>query len=652
MELLASSDWQLSEEIDTQLQTPICRIFTGKTNSPDPTELSIQFPKDPRLLPYISLKKKSPSSALISIKISDRESQNLFLWKAAASAEESNLFWYAPVKISALLEQIRAKNELEIFLDPKGTPQSVKISLRGSSNALDQAAACLKNTKFPKDFFALLNKEKANLVPDLGDRSVQVMVQAVQSAYDSYLNGQNINVALANLRKPVAPLLQKEARALKTTNEAKSAMDTAQTKSDAANKLLSDLQSAISNGKAELEALKTQKTAADQDLAAKLAVYQPLKAQMKPFEDKVKAANTEVRTLQNQISEDESTIANNQRRIRQLRNELSDISSAIPRLQSEVSRLESDLWRAESNMNSYDVSRETQKILDNDWSYRNLRSDLDNKRRDRDRSEWDFRDADRRADGAKRRLEDCRRTPEANCSSQESEYQSADRERDNARRKMNSLDSDISWIQTQMNWKESSARSSAQSEYDSLRRIRDSIASDVNGKRSELNGLFNRQSEINNTIPRLRREISDAENELPGLRTRLQTAQQNLQSATQEKDSFAQSIGFPAAEANYFAAKALAEKLVKDIASKTAEIAKSEKALPGAQKTAQSRLKGLERAKAEYVATLPALQKIQEQLKPFRIEEAKLLESLAIEEAKFKESQAKYQDLYKLLSEA
>jgi hypothetical protein len=292
----ASSKWKNLEETDSVLQAPVCRALTQTQLGPDLVELSMAYPKDGKLLPMISLRTKI-AAPLVAVQIARNVTENFYLLKAAASNDADTIYWYAPVNVARFEQLVRAGSSLTFVLDPKGTPAPVSFSLVGSSNALDAIAKCLKTVKEPLDFYKLLNAQKDNLNPDLGDRSVAFLAQNVQAAFDAYLAGQGIAMEIAALRKATAPLLAKEAAAQLTLKNSHAAFTSADTKLKTATALVGSLTDKLAASKAALVAFTTEKPLATADLAAKTATYLPLKAQMVPYEKAITDGNSKVKSI-------------------------------------------------------------------------------------------------------------------------------------------------------------------------------------------------------------------------------------------------------------------------------------------------------------------------------------------------------------------
>jgi hypothetical protein len=79
----APSKWAFVEETDIYLKTPICRAFAEATKTEAPIELSIGYPKDGKILPFIAIRTKlAPAS--IAVKVSKTTLEYFFLLQAGA----------------------------------------------------------------------------------------------------------------------------------------------------------------------------------------------------------------------------------------------------------------------------------------------------------------------------------------------------------------------------------------------------------------------------------------------------------------------------------------------------------------------------------------------------------------------------------------
>ena len=638
-------NWKNADEVNPILQTQVCRASTEATTSKEKVELSFVYPKDAKVLPAVFIRTKIPANQ-VTLKLSPQVSEAMLLLNAATTAEETNVFWYAPVNFSRLENIVRERDTLEILVNNA----SIKVSLAGSSNSLDQVQKCLKGGSAPEGFFKLLNQTKDNLVPDLGDRSVSFLFKTVQEAFNAYNAGVAANADLAKLRKSVEGALKKEAAAKESFVAAQGKFTKAQEKLNSAKAQVSSLETKIAEAKSSLANLMEAKGKAEQTLAEKKAVYAPLKEQMKPYETKLADAQKTTDSLKSEISNNESLVSGNERKIRSLESERDSLRREIPGLERDVENLRIEYSRAESNLNSYNREWEKRRILDGDWSYQNSKREFESKSRELDRARYEVRDEERKAEQARRELQICRaKQPPEPCAIQESNLSQAERARDQARNKENSLESDLQSLKWRLDRDEDDATRKVNDEYDRLARIRDDFASSLRSKQNELANDQERLEDIRVAIPKLRAQIDRANAALPGLRQKLTDAQVVLAQAQRDLQQFSEQIGFGNAEKEFLAAQKNLADITQGIAQKNKEIPILEKNLVAAKKLVDPLAKDFAKAEGELSVATQNLAKAQEPLKNFREQEAKILAEVAAQGDRFKTGRAIYQDLLKFL---
>jgi chromosome segregation ATPase len=645
----AASKWKNLEETDSVIQAPVCRALTQTQLGPDLVELSMAYPKDGKLLPMISLRTKI-AAPLVAVQIARNVTENFYLFKAASSNDAESIYWYAPVNVARFEQLVRGGSSLTFVLDPKGTPAPVTVSLVGSTNALDAVAKCLKTVKEPLDFYKLLNSQKDNLTPSLGDRSVAFLRQNVQAAFDAYLGGQGIAVEIAALRKASAPLLAKEASAQQVLKNSQAAFTSADTKLNMATALVAALTDKLAVSKATLLAFTTEKPLATADLAAKTATYLPLKAQMVPYEKAISDDTSKVKSITSLISQNEALIARNNRLIPQLEAESSSLRRQIPGLNSRVNSARSNYDDADYKYRHYDVNSEYNSRISSDAQYNWAKSDYENASRDMDRARGDVSREQSNVSQAESKLSSCKAGPNnPPCSSEQSEVSSAQQRLSSAQSTLSQAQWKQSSAQSTMQSRQNSVRSDVQGESDRLHRISNDAESEYNSAASDLSNAQNRIAEIRSTIPQLHAQIDRATALLPQLHDQLTAAQATLASAVAARDAFSTQIGFGTAETAYLAAtqhlkdtNAGIAQYTKEIPITTRDLAAAQKTIPGLTKTFTNTQAALAKATADLVP-------IEAQLAPYHEQLSVKQAALDAESVKFKTAQAVYQDLLKLL---
>lgn len=643
--------WNNADEVDAVMQVPVCRAFTTVSDSTEPIEMSLSYPKDGKTLPMIRLQTRL-AAPRIDAKISSSVTETLFLLKTAAGPEDTNIYWYAPVNFSRFENYVREAMTLQVTIDPKGQPLMIKVSLSGSNNALNQVVSCLKGVKAPTEFLKLLNTKKDALTPDLGDRSVTSLRQSTEAAYAAYLAGQGTAAALAQLQKPFANLIAKETSAKKLVVANQEALRKAQTALDNLNQELATLPGKIAQQQADLASFKQQKPGADADLKQKKATYQTLLPQMAPYSKAITEAAGLVKKIQDSITAAQALIVKNTKKIETNNADIIRLTNALPTLRSRVNRTADSLNRAAAAYNNFNVSWEIDNRLRSDFSYRNAQSSLESDERRLRDEQSKLQDAERRLSDAQRDLSTCLGNPatSANCSSQQSAVSSA------------------SSAVTFAEWDVRSAQNRVDSDRSDMERARNSIVREVESEESDLASAYNSarsayddasgelsyaQSRIKN-IPgeniNLQAAIDKATADIPVFQTNLIAAQAQLVTVQANYDQFAKQIGFDVATAEYQAAQKLADSINKGISDLTASIPvlqkqlkKDQANLPQTQKTAQQ-------AQVALTASQQKLAPIQEQLKPYYEQAAPLLAKQAEELLAFQTQRAFYQDLYVILN--
>lgn len=646
----AASKWQFADETDAYLAVPVCRAFTQATTSKEPIELSFAYPKEGKLVPMIGLRTKL-APIEVALKISATETENFYLLKAGATNADVSYLWYAPVNVARFEQIVRDRSSLDLVLDPKGAKTPVSVSLVGSSNALDQAAKCLKGTAGANDFFKLLNAQKDNLTPDLGDRTPLFLFHTVQAAFEAYRAGQAISLDLATLRKANAPLLSRESAAQATLKSAQSARDAADAKLKTAQTQVSTLSAQLEQAKSTLAALQAEKPVDEADLAKKKATYLPLKAQMAPYDKAIVDAAAKVKSIAGSIAANEALIDKNTKRIPQLENESASLTRQLPGLRSRVNSTRSAYDDADYKYRQYDVSRETRDQLDRDAQYGWAKSDVDRYTREVQQDQSEVNSAQSAVSSAESALNSCKAQPNANCSSQDQALNQARANLSAREATLWGAQNSLNRAKSDMQSREDDIKRKVQNESDDLRRKRDDAESEYNTASGNLTDAQNRIAEIRNAIPALKAQIEKAQAALPGLRDQLTAANAALDAANAARAAFSAQIDFGTAESEYLAAVQKLSDAVAGIAKATKEIPQLTKSLALVTKTVPGLTNALAAADAALTKAQAVLAPLEEQLKPFHEAQAAKLAALDAESTKFKNGRAAYQDLLKILAQ-
>lgn len=412
---IAASDWQLIEETDPLLQTPVCRAFTVKAKSALPVEMSISFPKDPTLLPilYMKIVGQPNHAATAQLRLAKKEFQPLFIYKAAGNPQEPDVYWYAPRDFKRVLDLVRAADSIDVAFDPSAqAPIAVRFSLGGSSAILEKVEKCVKSrTLLPEGFLKALN-EKAPFGGQLPNPvDANAVLQLTQKAFKAYLEGKTAAQALSELRKAMKTLTDQEASAQRDVNRKQAALDVTMKSLNAKLTERQKLQDEVARLTHVLNQAQAEKPNAELDLAAKKAVYDPLKAQLAPFEKDVSEKSSRLRSARRDVDATENRIDEAERELQHLRSRASNLRSEISSLQQQLSSARSETSRAQSELNSYNYQWQRRRYMDQ-AGYDGVKRQADSYARDAQVAEGEARRASMDLSQAQNALRSCQAQPD------------------------------------------------------------------------------------------------------------------------------------------------------------------------------------------------------------------------------------------------
>ena len=377
-----AADWKAIEETDLVLQTAVCKASTTVTKTKLPVELSVVFPKDATLLPAVFLKisGSTQKAAWTLIRFAKKEFQPAFLIKAGASALEADIYWYAPKDLPKLLDLLTEGTTLDVVFDPKSVkPVPAQFSLNGSTAALDKAKKCAKRASLPTEFLKVMSQQAPLIAAISSSVSAQDALVAIQKAYTDYLAGLKVSESIAQLRKAMKPLTDKEAVALKELAGKQAALDKTEKDLAKVEGEITTLESQIAEANSSIPQLESAKARAETTLAQRKAPYDAGKTQLRPFE-------SDVDNRENIYDSARDAVSSTRSRISEYQSALSDLRSQASSLRGEISRLQSDLPYAEREeastrtaLNNFNERAEVEKYLREHYRYSSIRRDLHQK---------------------------------------------------------------------------------------------------------------------------------------------------------------------------------------------------------------------------------------------------------------------------------
>lgn len=645
--------WKIADELNNDLNVASCRAYTT-ASKPAGAELSLHFPKDPKALPYVTVKTRNAgvNSDLLALRISSRESQYFFRWKTGTDNATPDTFWYVPVDQRDLISLIRERDTLELVLDPKGAKAPLKFSLSGSSAVLDQARKCLgKNFPTADDFLKILVKEKDNLSPELGDRSVDLLFRSTQEAYAAYRLGQDYRARLDLIKKQFAPQVKAEAAALAARNAAQVQVDQniaaiEQTKAE-----IASAEAKLPSLQSNLDSLVNARPALQQTLDQKSAIYNPLREQVQPFLNRRDRAESRYNELAREVRRNENVVSEGENKVGALERERSELDSSIWRSQSKVNELERDLGTADSDLNRFSVPEEARRILQNDWQYSNLQEQRRQKNQQLHEARRNEEQAERRLQDLQRQLNECNSRQGANCADVQNQVNTATWDLSSKRSSTQSLDRECAQLEILIRGQEDSARNQAERKRDELKRKRDEISDQLRNAENELDRSRNRLGQVQFELQSTKADVDRARTALPGLRRDRDNASDEYDRANDEYQAKAKTIGYDVAEKEYLAAKSAVDDLDSRISSLRWEISFQQRIIAGGNDKVTALEQELENLRTGLATAEQRLAAAQAAAKPYHEEASSLEEGLTREGARFKNNRALFQQLYVILAE-
>lgn len=553
MNMAMAGDWVTSTQKDETTQMDSCVATVKASKQKLPFELSVVYKADSGSLPEIYLKLPAGEEVAQTqlVKVSSKESQPMVLIHAATSAEDQNIYWYAPRSLSQLIKLIKEDNSLDVLLNPKSaTPTKLQISLSGSSNAVSQAAKCSKTkTEQVEEYLTLLNQTKVSAASEASDQNGAELLAATKQGFTAFLKVKGIETQIAAVKKEFDSILQKEK---KDTADLTAKQSLLSKSTDKMNALVADQdknKQILADLTGALPELQQKVTAQEQAVADQLKIYNPAKAQVAPLENAVAQQRRQVNELNQAISSSQSSLQQNQSYISQTSSQMQSMQSQLSSSQSQWSSVAFQAQRAEEEYRRFDFQREVDMRLRSDWSYQALvRSQFDKERRARDISAeydrliWEM-------NSAVAQTKQCAATPGQDCSQISTHAQMLiDREKTlfQDRKRANADAESGRW---QITATENNVQQQVRNEQNQLQAAYDSAMRNLNDLRSTIESLNSSLQNAQSQISQAQANISQIQASLASLRSQLQSAQSQLSAASSALASKKAEIGLEQIEA-------------------------------------------------------------------------------------------------------
>lgn len=643
-EPITYKDWMVQDGPDEIFSKDACQAATNISTGTNRTQLVLSFTKDRRTVPQLLLKvwdQPTPESQLL-IKVSSKLSYPLFLWKASTQPDQPSVYWYAPIGWSPLADYIAAANTLTV----QGTATNVSISLKGSSVSLQKTAGCLKaNELLPLDFLKKLNtKTEASAV---SFASIDEMIQGNEKTFEIYRNGLTKTKELADLRKGSSKLLAQETEALAVYDNA---LKRWQSGTDALNKELASqtkLQETLTQATSELQRQQNELPSAKEIEKTKLAAFEPARKQFAGFvadvEAKQGALNKNVRDTRNY----QSRIAQLESEIPRLRNEQDNLKSRMNSLSGDVDRARRDYDDKDREADRFNAGWEYDSRLRSDFEYSNSLRDARRNRDEANRFANEARNSRTAQQAAEARLRHCQaQNPPQNCGSIESEIRQHGNQAERSERRARSAISNANSAQRQAEYRASRIRSEVERKKRDLESAADDAERRYRSLQSDYDSLQNRYNDISNSLPDLRDELAYCRNQVPRLQALKPALEQALAESIQKRDAARSQLDVDRLENEYQVAAETVRTLESGIANAKKTIANTEASLKKIKPVIAELTRDLALKTQKRDQAAQKLAPIQEALKPFRVQEAALVQSINELSLVFEDGKARYQRTY------
>ncbi|MFN7729693.1 MAG: hypothetical protein ACK5P7_11100 [Bdellovibrio sp.] len=659
---IIKGDWRSVQIVDPQSLRVTCQTRTSVMSlvpaapaQPIPVagELSLSFAADAKNLPALQLRlpAETTNSSVALVRISSKESHLMFLVRAATDPAQFDVYQSAPLQLSTVLELIRSQNTLSVFLDAATpVPTLLRISLKGSSASLDQMQKCAgKNALLPMEFLKGLNTAVDLSNVSLSDISMVALIEATEKAYSASLAAGADNLALANLKKQFAKLLNEEKNARSAYNELQKNTDdlfatlqNRQTKLKSLTDEVAKLQADRPGTVAQIETLK-------QIEVEKLAIYEPLRKQLAPLDAEVERQEDRVSDARHDLSSARQDVATGESRLSQLRSRLSSARHELSSDESRERSLERDLNRAEWELRRYDIDRERRDYLDRNFNYRNAINQRNSAQSSLPSAQSNLSSAQGTLSSLQSQLSSCQATAGADCSALQGQVNNQSGIVQQAAAQVQQLQTTLNEANNTISQEERQADWSARSGQQNLLRRRNDIANNLSQIQRNISNLESEIRNIDFEIPRTESDIRSAEARVRSAQGYLGDAQNKLAAAIEARDNLRGQLDWARIRGEYMTAKSTRETAQSNLAKADQRV----KELPSFIK---AQTDSVASAQKRYDASLPprdaALNKLNAltaQLAAYYKTESEILVRLASAKATFDTNRTQYQALYQAL---
>jgi chromosome segregation ATPase len=654
-ESIAATAWKTVVVKNPETQVDVCTASVSTAKQKIPFEISVVYQADGKTIPGIYLKlpsdPESPKASTHLVKVSSKESHPMVLIHASTSAEDQDVYWYAPRHLTQLLKLIREDNTLDIMLNPKSAaPTKLQVSLSGSSAALSQAAKCLKNKpEVIEEYLTLLNQSKSASVALAADDNGQRLLESTNLGFLEFLKTKEIDAQISALQKTNDPLLQVAKKQTATLTSKQDALNKSTGKLTAQIIEAGNNQQLLADLAASLPGLQQAQLQQEQLLNEQQKIFAPAKAQIAPLESNVARAKQQVQQMTQAISSTQNDIQQSQSFLNQLFARLQSSERSLNERRSQWGPVSFEAQRAEQEYRRFDVGIETQRRLQNDWTYQNMVQTQFNKERHLERIEFEYNniivESQQHATPAAVHCNNTTPGPQCDALNQRAQFL-VEREKVVFQERKR-LRADVQSDRWQITSIENRVRQEVESEHSQLRNRYDSAMSQLNQLRSDIDSLSaDIQSIQGLQIPRTQSDLAQFQGNLSSLRSQLPGAQADLSSASSMLAAKKSELSFELLEANLTSAQKTLSDTKKQLKDNLESTARAESALKALDTSIKQLQVAVAKQTAERDAAQAALTQTETSLASYNEQKAPLEKALS----DAKQELLRISDLYQELS--
>ena len=619
-------DWKTAEAQDEILATSVCNASTEKLTGPVAGSLVVHFPKDQKYAPYITIRVpkvdgEAPITS-VALMLNAKETNKLLYFNAEQTPPTQHSYWALPLHLLSQMNLIEQLFAAEVVVEKAGVLQKSKISLSGSSAALQDAKRC---AGYQPDYVKwLVQKPEREVAPRIV--TLEELFVEYQNASQKFAERKTVETQLLAKKEAMKVLVKQERDATAVLTQRTTALS-ASTKSLADHDLkISNSESRLVLAGQEQQTFEAALPLAEKVLGEKEAIYKPIKQGEYRLIGIYNTYYARKQEIEGDIQNLSSAISNAQSEISSLQQESQNLSNENFNLRSQERDLERRYQDAQREHDNYDVLNEVRRQENSSWELRNAEQDAHRAHQEAEKFQRQEREAEQEKHRTQQRLQECRQvTPPKDCSDIERRLNDVTREAMQARSNADSAERSAHHIRDRIHRIRNQIENEVRHVKNQLQARKDMTYRDWSMLRDRLAQNQNRMDSIlNSQIPNLRNQVQSDQSQLNQLRSELPNVKANIQRAQADLDKYRLDNNLKQVEQEYTTARTERDQIRNNIAARKQEIAKLQRDLPVLKNQRVSLEKDLNAKTQQYAVASQALADIQAKLAPDRQKESAL----------------------------